>query len=90
VNECKPLLEGQRHFEPLAAFDAATAASLMAALLLFDLGSKSSSAQPGWSGEGAAAAHPMDVFGATAVHGGSWRCAYSVVRRRRLTLSTSR
>jgi hypothetical protein len=57
--------------------------SSMAALLLFDLGSKSSSAHPGWNGArseavqagGGSAAHPMDVFGAT-------------VGRCRLSLST--
>lgn len=75
-------LEGQRHFPPLRAFDAPTSSSLMAALLLYDLGCEESSAQPGWKGgvkggEGKEA-HPMDVFGATAVHGGTWRCAYTV------------
>ena len=86
-------LEGQRHFAPLRAFDADTSASLMAALLLYDLGCDGSSAHPGWrrrsgersggrgsegDGKGKGAAHPMDVFGATAVHGGTWRCAYTV------------
>jgi hypothetical protein len=60
----------------------------MTALLLYDLGCEGSSAHPGWKGgSGGAggggrgsegAAHPMDVFGATAVHGGTWRCAYTV------------
>ena len=44
------------------------------------MGCEDSSAHPGWkgSGEEGEAAHPMDVFGATAVHGGTWRCAYTV------------
>ena len=57
----------------------------------YDEGCEGSSAHPGWKGgskggggsdaaanDGGEEAHPMDVFGATAVHGGSWRCAYSV------------
>ena len=79
-------LEGQRHFPPLRAFDAATSASLMGALLMYDIGCEGSSARPGWKGDagddgakgGEAEVHPMDVFGATAVHGGTWRCAYTV------------
>lgn len=43
-------------------------------------GCQDSSAHPGWKGGsgGEEEAHPMDVFGATAVHGGTWRCAYTV------------
>lgn len=83
-------LEGQKYFAPLTAFDADTAAALMANLLLYDLGCETSSAKPEWGrpkkkggqdgGEDGdeKGRHPMDVFGETAAHGGTWRCAWSV------------
>lgn len=87
-------LEGQKHFTPLTAFDADVASALMANLLLYDLGCETSSARPEWGRarktlddetggedeprEKDEGRHPMDVFGETAAHGGTWRCAWSV------------
>ena len=87
-------LEGQKHFAPLTAFDADVASALMANLLLYDLGCETSSARPEWGRarktlddetggedeprEWDEGRHPMDVFGETAAHGGTWRCAWRV------------
>jgi len=66
-------LEGMQAFEPMVAFDAPTASGLMAGLMLWDLGSKESDANPGKALE-----HPMCLLASNAVHGGMWRTAYTV------------
>ena len=74
-------LEGQKHFKPLRPFDVSETRETMTALLLRDLGVWRGERE---NGENKAAndhpipPHPMDVFGVFAVHGGTWRCPWSV------------
>lgn len=84
-------LEGQKHFPPLRPFDADETRDTMAVLLLRDLGEDRDSRTARRRGETRSDddedeedakknknAHPMDVFGRHAVHGGTWRCPWSV------------
>jgi len=77
-------LEGQKHFPPLRAFDVDETRWTMAALLLRDLGADQddrrgrASDESGGSGLKKENAHPTDIFGERAVHGGTWRCPWSV------------
>ena len=74
-------LEGQKHFPPLVPFDADVASALMTALLLTDVfgpGEAEAEAEAEAEGGGGGGRHPMDVFSTKAVHGGTWRCAWSV------------
>ena len=85
-------LEGQKHFPPLRPFDADETRDTMAVLLLRDLGAdrdfrtgrrreETTSDDDDKDQDQALkknAAHPMDVFGRHAVHGGTWRCPWSV------------
>ena len=74
-------LEGQKHFPPLVPFDADVASALMTALLLTDVfgpGEAEAEAEAEAEGGGRGGRHPMDVFSTKAVHGGTWRCAWSV------------
>jgi len=72
-------LEGQKHFPPLRPFDADETRETMASLALRDLGADRDArlgrAAPFFEKKNA---HPMDVFGRHAVHGGTWRCPWSV------------
>tara|TARA_B110000503_G_scaffold92798_1_gene139919 strand:+ start:216 stop:494 length:279 start_codon:yes stop_codon:yes gene_type:complete len=67
-------LEGQKHFAPLRPFDVCETRDTMTSLMLHDLGrfrdNKGDTVDT--------SKHPMDVFGTTAVHGGTWRCPWSV------------
>ena len=67
-------LEGQKHFAPLRPFDVFETRDTMTSLMLHDLGrfrdNKGDTVDT--------SKHPMDVFGTTAVHGGTWRCPWSV------------
>lgn len=78
-------LEGQKHFPPLRPFDADETRDVMASLLLRDLGAdRDARLGRDTRREGETFekddknAHPMDVFGRHAVHGGTWRCPWSV------------
>ena len=53
-------------------FEPATSTALMAALLVHDLRNPAAAANPGTP-----LANPMDLFAATANHGGLWRAAYA-------------
>lgn len=64
-------LEGMQIVSPLVAYDREPAATLMAALMLWDLNYKSSVAHPNISID-----HPMSLFIENSVHGGIWRCPY--------------
>ena len=74
-------LEGQKHFPPLRPFDADETRETMASLALRDLGADRDArlgrAAPEKKND-EKNAHPMDVFGRHAVHGGTWRCPWSV------------
>ena len=75
-------LEGQKHFPPLRPFDADETRETMASLALRDLGADRDArlgrAAPDKKKSDEKNAHPMDVFGRHAVHGGTWRCPWSV------------
>lgn len=75
-------LEGQKHFPPLRPFDADETRETMASLALRDLGADRDArlgrAAPEKKKSDEKNAHPMDVFGRHAVHGGTWRCPWSV------------
>ena len=75
-------LEGQKHFPPLRPFDADETRETMASLVLRDLGADRDArlgrAAPDKTKSDEKNAHPMDVFGRHAVHGGTWRCPWSV------------
>mmetsp|Transcript_25644 Transcript_25644/g.39732 ORF Transcript_25644/g.39732 Transcript_25644/m.39732 type:complete len:795 (+) Transcript_25644:119-2503(+) len=67
-------LEGMQIVPPLVTFDVEPAKTLMAALMLWDLNYQdASSANPANRLE-----HPMCLFLENAVHGGTWRCPYTV------------
>ena len=66
-------LEGMQVVEPLVTFDVLPAKTLMAALMLYDLNFPNSTANPSVKLE-----HPMSMFLENAVHGGVWRCPYTV------------
>uniref|UniRef100_A0A7S2L865 Uncharacterized protein n=1 Tax=Leptocylindrus danicus TaxID=163516 RepID=A0A7S2L865_9STRA len=66
-------LEGMQIVPPLVTFDVEPAKTLMAALMLWDLNHDASSANPANHLE-----HPMCLFLENAVHGGTWRCPYTV------------
>ena len=66
-------LEGMQIVPPLVAFDVAPARTLMATLMLYDLNCKESTANPDVKQH-----HPMCLFEENAVHGGTWRCPYTV------------
>ena len=74
-------LEGQKHFPPLRPFDADETRETMASLALRDLGADRDArlgrAAPEKKSD-EKNVHPMDVFGRHAVHGGTWRCPWSV------------
>ena len=69
----KLAMEGMQVVQPLVAFDVQPAKTLMASLMLYDLNFKQSSANPEIRLK-----HPMCLFIENAVHGGSWRCPYTV------------
>jgi hypothetical protein len=83
-------LEGQKHFPPLRPFDADETRETMASLALRDLGADRDARlgraaqapdptkKKSTPGPDEKNAHPMDVFGRHAVHGGTWRCPWSV------------
>mmetsp|Transcript_3247 Transcript_3247/g.4436 ORF Transcript_3247/g.4436 Transcript_3247/m.4436 type:complete len:537 (+) Transcript_3247:120-1730(+) len=66
-------LEGMQVFEPLIAFDTLPAKTLMTCLLLWDLSRVESKANADVSLD-----HPMELFIENSVHGGIWRCPYSM------------
>eukprot|EP01064_Diplonema_japonicum_P007866 TRINITY_DN1548_c4_g1_i1.p1 TRINITY_DN1548_c4_g1~~TRINITY_DN1548_c4_g1_i1.p1 ORF type:complete len:508 (+),score=50.48 TRINITY_DN1548_c4_g1_i1:48-1526(+) len=65
-------LNGFQGFPPLAAFQPETMSPVLTCMLLWDLVSPSSTAQPE-----TALDSPTQIFVQNAFHGGSWRCAYS-------------
>lgn len=66
-------LEGMQKFVPLVAFDIPPARSLLTALMLWDLNFAESTSNPNIHID-----HPMCLFIENAVHGGIWRCPYSM------------
>lgn len=66
-------MNGMEAFEPLTAFEADTAAALMAYLLIYDLGCPTSPANPATKLD-----HPMMLFSSLGVHGGMWRCPWTM------------
>lgn len=66
-------LEGLCAFAPLVAGEPGLVSRLMAYLLLFDLASDASPANPK-----NALAHPWDLFASNGVHGGTWRCPFTL------------
>ena len=65
-------INGMSFFEPCAAFDPKTASAVMTILMLWDLVSPESYAQPTNK-----LSNPYDLFMQNAFHGGGWRCAYN-------------
>ena len=66
-------LEGMQIVQPFVAFDVEPAKTLMAALMLYDLNCDQSTAHPYVRQK-----HPMCLFLENAVHGGTWRCPFTV------------
>jgi len=65
-------VRGLQAFAPLVAYDPATARSLMALLMVYDMCSNDSPANPT-----VPLRNPLDIFATLGVHGGIWRCPYS-------------
>lgn len=63
--------KGMHHFKPMEIFAPETSNSVMTALLVNDLRNPLSAANPATSLE-----NPMQLFAATAFHGGAWRLGY--------------
>lgn len=66
-------LEGMQSFPPLLTFEPRTTSTLMASLMLYDLNFDCSSANPATD-----ISHPMCLFNENSVHGGLWRCPFSL------------
>jgi hypothetical protein len=65
-------LEGMSFFEPCAAFEPRTASAIMTCLMLWDLFTPESAANPATR-----LSNPTQLFVENAFHGGGWRCAYN-------------
>jgi len=65
--------QGMPYFQPLEIFEPSTSNAIMTALLCVDLQSSNSVSQPTTS-----LSHVMEMFIDKSVHGGAWRCAYSM------------
>ncbi|CAK9056239.1 unnamed protein product [Durusdinium trenchii] len=61
--------KGMHHFKPMEVFQGETSNAVMLGLLVNDLRNPSSAAQ-------STTANPMQLFTATAFHGGAWRVGY--------------
>jgi len=66
-------VNGMKLFPPLVAYEPGTAKSIMGLLLIYDLSSKDTDANPAKP-----LRNPMDIFRSLAVHGGLWRAPYSM------------
>eukprot|EP00667_Euglena_gracilis_P005758 EG_transcript_5793 len=66
-------MDGMHHFKPLYAFEPSTASALMALLLVHDLMNPKAASHPE-----VPLRNPMELFAQTAVHGGTWRCGYTL------------
>ena len=65
-------IKGMSFFEPCAAFEPRTASAVMTILMLWDLISPESYAQPTTKLN-----NPNELFMQNAFHGGGWRCGYN-------------
>ena len=87
-------LEGQKHFPPLRPFDADETRETMASPRAPRLGRGPRREAPARAAPTKKSdeknAHPMDVFGRHAVHGGTWRCPWSVDSIGRASVSRGR
>ncbi|CAJ1381592.1 unnamed protein product [Effrenium voratum] len=63
--------KGMHHFKPMEVFQGETSNAVMLALLVNDLRNPLSAGQPS-----TALKNPMQLFSATAFHGGAWRTGY--------------
>lgn len=65
-------IRGLENFPPLTSFEPGTARSMMALLLIHDLGDKNSPANPD-----VVLRNPLELFASYGVHSGLWRAPYS-------------
>ena len=73
VSSVARAVRGMRAFPPLTYFEPVTARKLMTMLMLYDLTFSESEANPE-----VPLRNPMDLFSSLGVHGGLWRCPYTV------------
>lgn len=76
----KVVLDGMGYVAPCEAFDAPTASSLLALLLIADLQDPASASKKNTTVD-----HPWSIFEDKAVHGGGWRAGFDVEKSRSLS-----